>query len=326
MDRAKSTIILHSPQKNAILAFMKTKNTILLLTAAFIWGTAFVAQSKGADANIGPFTFNCLRNILGFLVLLPCISFLDNFKRKTNPENFDESKTHLSKTLLLGGLACGTFLCAASYFQQYGIQYTTVGKAGFITALYIVIVPVAGIFFHKKIGAKVWVGVVLAFIGLYLLSVTESFTIAKGDYMCMICALIFSAHIITVDKISPHIDGVRLSCIQFLVCAIISGIGMFLTETPSLEAIKVAAPSILYVGIFSSGIAYTFQIVGQTDSNPAIASLIMSLESVFSLLAGWVILHERLSAKELAGCLLMAVAIVLATLPDKKSEKETTKG
>ena len=297
---------------------MKTKNIILLLLASFIWGTAFVAQSLGADANIGAFTYNCLRNILGCLVLIPCIPLLDNFKRKSDPEHFDESKTHFSKPLILGGILCGFFLFAASFFQQTGIPYTTVGKAGFITALYIVFVPVLGIFFHKKIGAKIWIGVLLALVGLYLISVTEGFSIGKGDFFCLICAFLFAAQIMSVDHFAPQVDGVRLSCIEFFFCAIFSGIGMILTETPTWDVIMKAAPSILYVGVFSSGVAYTFQIIGQTNANPAIASLLMSLESVFSVLAGWVILGQTLTPRELGGCALVAVAIVLANLPERK--------
>ena len=220
--------------------------------------------------------------------------------------------------MLLGGISCGAVLFAASSLQQVGIQYTTVGKAGFITACYIIIVPVCGVFLHKKTGVKVWIAAGLSLAGLYLLCITEKFTVGKGDLLVFLCALVFSLHILVIDYFSPKADGVKMSCIQFFVCGILSVVPMFILETPQLGAVVKSWAPVLYAGVLSSGVAYTFQIVGQKNVNPAIASLILSLESCFSVLAGWVILKENLSAKEAAGCVLMFAAIVLAQLPDRK--------
>lgn len=210
----------------------------------------------------------------------------------------------------------------ASSLQQIGIQYTTTGKAGFVTAFYIVIVPVLGIFLHKKISGNVWIAVVLALVGLYFLCMTESFTIGKGDIYIFACAFVFSIQILMVDHFAPKVDGVKLSCLEFLVSGLLSLFFMFSLERPTLSGILAAGIPILYAGVLSCGVAYTFQILGQRDSNPAIASLIMSLESTFSVLAGWLLLHETLSTREAIGCIFMFVAILLAQLPEKKKEKE----
>ena len=224
---------------------------------------------------------------------------------------------------MTGGIACGILLCIASNLQQFGIMYTSVGKAGFITAMYIVIVPVLGIFLGKKAGAKIWCGVVIAVAGLYLLCMTESgFSIQKGDLLLMLCALIFSLHILTIDHFSPMVDGVKMSCIQFFTSGILSGIGMLLTETPRMTEILAAWMPILYAGVMSCGVAYTLQIIGQKGMNPTVASLILSLESVISVIAGWIILHETLSVKEMIGCVLMFAAIILVQLPEKNRSKQ----
>lgn len=208
-------------------------------------------------------------------------------------------------------------LFTASSLQQVGLQYTTVGKAGFITACYIIIVPVCGIFLHKKIGGKVWIAVVLSLAGLYLLCITEKLTIGRGDLLVFLCALVFSMHIIVIDHFSPKVDGVKMSCIQFFVCGVLSLLPMFILEEPQMAAVIKSWAPILYAGVLSSGVAYTLQIVGQKNVNPAIASLLLSLESCFSVLAGWVILKQQLTAKEGLGCILMFAAIILAQLPDK---------
>ncbi len=296
----------------------QVRNPLLLFLAALIWGVAFVAQSVGME-YVGPFTFNCVRSFLGSLVLLPCIWFFGRNKEKA--EKSAEEKKKDRKVLLVGGILCGICLGAASNFQQFGIQYTSVGKAGFITACYIVLVPVISIFLKKKSSAMVWVSVVLALIGLYLLCITESFTIGLGDLLVFICALLFSAHILVIDHFSPLTDGVKMSCIQFFVCGVISGIGMLLTETPHLADILAAWMPIVYAGAFSSGVAYTLQIVGQKNMNPTVASLILSLESCVSVLAGWLILGQRLSTREFAGCVIMFGAIILVQLPDKKKRE-----
>lgn len=294
------------------------KSPLLLFLAAVIWGIAFVAQSVGME-YVGPFTFNAVRSIIGGLVLIPCIFLLDRLKTGEKEELLTaEEKKQSNRTLLLGGICCGVCLCIASNLQQIGISYTTVGKAGFITAMYIIIVPVFGIFMKKKIGIQVWVSVVIGVTGLYLLCMRESFSLGKGDAYVLLCALVFSFHILTIDHFSPLVDGVKMSCIQFLVSGILSGIMMFLFEKPEMGAILSAWMPILYAGVMSCAVAYTLQIVGQKDMDPTVASLILSLESVVSVLAGWVILGQKLSRKELFGCVIMFGAIILAQLPEKK--------
>lgn len=292
---------------------MKTKNAFMLILTAFIWGTAFVAQSVGMD-YLGPFTFNGVRSIIGGIALLPCIILLNRINGVS--ENAGGSR----RDLIIGGIACGLLLFAASSLQQVGIQYTAAGKAGFITAFYIVIVPVLGIFLRKKIGWKVWLAVALALAGLYFLCITEKFSIGKGDILIFICALVFSVHILVIDHFSPKVDGVKMSCIQFFVCGIVSLPLMFALETPRITAMFAGIVPLLYAGVLSCGVAYTLQIIGQKNVNPAVASLILSLESCFSVLAGWLVLGERLSVRESSGCVLMFAAIILAQLPDKKKE------
>lgn len=308
------------------------KNNLLLLLAAFIWGCAFVAQSVGMD-YVGPFTFNSVRCLIGAAVLLPVIACLDKINRKKQAKNpqsksdqpatCDESSSASAsygwrdKTLWIGGILCGLILGTASSLQQIGILYTTVGKAGFITALYIVLVPIVGIFLGKKSRAILWISVAISVVGLYLLCMNESFSISKGDLFVFLSAVVFTAHILVIDHFSPLVDGVRMSCIQFLVAGILCGIPMIFIEKPELSAILAAYLPILYAGVMSCGVAYTLQIVGQKKADPTIASLLLSLESVFSVLAGWVLLHQTLSIKELLGCVLMFVAIILAQLPEQ---------
>lgn len=302
---------------------MRPKNAVMLMLAAFIWGTAFVAQSVGMD-HLGPFTFNGVRNFVGAAALLPCIWLLGRLNTKERIEDGwketepEREKLKDKKDLLTGGIACGVFLFAASSLQQVGLQYTTVGKAGFITACYIIIVPVCGIFLHKKIGGKVWIAVALSLAGLYLLCITEKFTVGKGDLLMFLCALVFSMHIMVIDHFSPKVDGVKMSCIQFFVCGLLSLVPMFILEEPRMGAVIKSWAPILYAGVLSSGVAYTLQIVGQKNVNPAVASLLLSLESCFSVLAGWVILKQKLSVREAFGCVLMFAAIILAQLPEKK--------
>lgn len=290
------------------------KNSLLLLLTAAIWGVAFVAQSVGMD-YVGAFTFNSVRSVIGSLVLIPVILFL-NRQKPSSPQT-DLQKKENRRTLITGGVCCGICLCLASNFQQFGIKYTTVGKAGFITACYIVIVPVLGLFLKQKCGSFVWAAVVMAVIGLYLLCIKDGFSIGTGDILVMICALLFSVHILVIDHFSPMVDGVKMSCIQFLVCGILSGIPALLLENPSLSSILAAWKPILYAGILSCGVAYTLQIIGQKNMNPTVASLILSLESCISVLAGWIILKQQLSLREFAGCGVMFAAIILAQLPQK---------
>lgn len=295
------------------------KNLFILFLTAFIWGTAFVAQSVGMD-HIGPFTFNAARSLVGGVALIPVVLVFDRFK---TPQRRQEEKAN-RKTLLLGGLSCGVALGVASSLQQVGIQYTTVGKAGFITALYIVIVPILGLFFRKKVGVKLWISVVVAILGLYLLCMSGSLKLELGDFLVLLCAFAFSVHIMVIDYFSPKVDGVKMSCIQFFVAGILSGILMLILEgTPDPHAVAISWMPILYAGVLSSGVAYTLQIIGQKGVNPTIASLVLSLESVISALAGWVILHQNMSGREVLGCVLMFAAIILAQLPDRKKQEET---
>lgn len=288
------------------------KGNIILMITALIWGTAFVAQSVGMD-YVGPFTFITSRYIVGGLFLIPCIYLLDKINKNT-------TKSNDKRTLITGGCLCGAALFTASSFQQIGMQYTTVGKSGFITALYIIIVPLLGLLFKKKVSWKVWISVVISLAGLYLLCINESFSISTGDFFILICAFCFSIHILIIDKYSTLVDGVRMSCIQFFVAGLLGVIPMFIFENPHIKDILSAYSPILYAGIMSSGVAYTFQIIGQKYTSPVLATLIMSLESVFAALSGWIILGEVLSFKEFIGCCLVFIAIILAQLPDRKNE------
>ncbi len=323
---------------------IQMRQSLLLLLTATIWGVAFVAQSVGME-YVGPLTFSCVRSLLGGIVLIPCIWFLGRHERASHPgreiSQYEAGKSQgeravqkekgkrdkgADRELLAGGMICGLLLCLASNFQQFGIAHTSVGKAGFITALYIVIVPILGLLFHKKCRPLIWLGVCLAVAGLYFLcmaggdaqaaagQIFPGIPIGKGDFLVFICALLFSGHILAIDYFTERVDGVKMSCIQFWVCGIVSGIGMFLAEDPHFPAILMAWKELLYAGVMSCGVAYTLQIVGQKGMDPTVASLILSLESVISALAGLFILGQRLSWAEILGCILMFAAIVLAQL------------
>ena len=291
---------------------LQLRNSLLLLLTATIWGVAFVAQSVGMD-YVQPFTFNGIRSIIGGLVLIPCIFLLNRLKSPSEP-----IRKSSSRPLLAGGILCGLCLFAASSFQQFGIKYTTVGKAGFITACYIVIVPILGLFLKKKCSPLIWVSLLLALVGLYFLCMSGSISLGLGDLLVLIGAFLFSIHILVIDHYSPLADGVQLSCIQFFVCGVLSLICMFLFETPDLSMILMAWLPILYAGVLSCGVAYTLQVVGQKNMNPTVASLILSMESCISVLAGWLILGQALSSRELLGCVLMFAAIILAQIPVRK--------
>lgn len=296
---------------------MKTntmKSSFLLFLTACIWGVAFVAQSVGMD-YVGPFTFNSIRFLMGGTVLLPVI-FLRN---RSAVRATDDAAARKQRRLvtLAGGVCCGLALCSASLFQQFGIQYTTVGKAGFITALYIIIVPIMGLLFRRRVRTVVWLGAMLAAAGLYLLCMKESFSLNRGDMLVFVCAVLFAIHILVIDHFSPKADGVHLSCIQFYISGLICGVGAFAFEAPSWQAIVMGWKPILYAGILSCGVAYTLQIIGQKDMDPTVASLILSLESVISVLAGWVMLGQSLNAKEIFGCILVFAAIVFVQLPGR---------
>lgn len=297
------------------------RNSLLLVLTALIWGTAFVAQRTGGDA-VGPFTFNGIRSLVGSAVLVPVIFLLD----RIFPGNKKPVTKQEKKTLWLGGICCGTALFLASSAQQVGMYYgTPAGKAGFLTACYILLVPVLGLFLKKKCGWNIWIGMLITVAGLYLLCMTDTLRFQPSDLLVLLCALLFAVHILIVDYFSPKVDGVRMSCIQFLVCGLLSMIPMYFVDIehsahgfaswlPGL-ANPDAWIAILYAGVFSCGVAYTLQIVGQNGLNPTLASMLMSLESVFSVLAGWLILHEKLESRQLIGCALIFAAIILAQLP-----------
>ncbi len=296
---------------------MKTKvrNSCLLFLTACIWGSSFVAQSVGMD-YIGPYTFNCLRFLIGSLVLLPVIFFSRH--RKKDQKDRSQDRTLQKKEMLCGGIVCGVVLCIASTLQQIGIIFTTAGKAGFLTAMYIVLVPVLGLFLKRKAGLQLWISVGLALIGLYLLCMKGVFSLNGGDVLLILCAVGFSVHIMVVDYFSPKLDGTILSCIQFLVAGLISGIGMLLSEQFDWHMILLAAKPILYSGVLSCGVGYTLQVIAQKGLNPTVASLLMSLESVVSVIAGFLVLHEVLSGRELLGCVFMFAAVILAQIPVKR--------
>lgn len=291
------------------------RSSMLLLLTALIWGVAFVAQSEGMN-YVGGFTFIGARYLIGGAVLLPLLFFLRKRNAQWNALGKDEQKKQ-NRIGVIGGICCGIALCTASSLQQFGIAYTTVGKAGFITALYIVIVPLLGLFLKKTVGLNIWISVVIAAVGMYLLCITEGFRIGKGDLLVFLCAITFSFHILIIDHFSPKADGVLISCVQFFTAGVIGTVLMFLFEQPSISGILSAWAPILYAGVFSSGVGYTLQVVAQKDVEPTVASLLMSMESVFSMLAGWVLLGQKLSGKELVGCLLVFAAIILAQIPGK---------
>ena len=296
-------------------------NLMLLLTAA-IWGLAFVAQDVAMN-DMGPFTFNAARMALAVLVLLPCIKLLDNVAQKRNPGReivtFRTMSRQQKRLLLTGGIVCGMVMAAGVSLQQNGLLYTSPGKAGFITTLYIVLVPLTGIFFKHRVRLIVWGAVALSTVGLFLLTVTENLTIGLGDLLVLLCAFCFTGHILLIAHFAPRTDGVRLSFIQFVVADIVFIVLTLLFEQPRLSDILAGWVSVVYAGVFSCGVAYTLQIIAQRDAPPALASLIMSLESVFSVLAQWVILGDLLLPRELLGCLLMFGGIVIAQLPQRKS-------
>jgi drug/metabolite transporter (DMT)-like permease len=297
----------------------------MLTLTAFIWGTAFVAQSVGTG-YVSPSTFNAVRFLIGAVSLLPVISMMSILSgRKTGADSAEAPRADNS-VLVKGGVYCGLILFVAALLQQTGIVYTTSGKAGFITALYIIIVPILGIFLGKKAPLYMWGCAIAAVAGMYLLCIKESLAFNKGDAYILVCALLYAAHIMVIDRFSPLVDGVKMSFLQFFTCSILSLIFALLFESPTLSAIWMARIPLFYTGVLSSGVAYTLQIVAQKDVNPVIATLIMSLESVFAALAGWVALGETLSLREGIGCAVMFAAIIAAqTLGIWKSEPAAAK-
>ncbi len=291
----------------------KLRGNFFLLITSLIWGSAFVAQRVGMD-YVGPFTFTAVRFWLAVAALFPVMLFLNKKELLDKPVETDRDG---KKTLLVGGLTCGFVLFIASVLQQFGLVFTTAGKAGFITALYIVLVPLLGLFLKHRPGAKSWLGVLMGTIGLYFLTITESFTIARGDFIVLVGAFFWASHVLVIDHFTPYVDGVKLSIIQFIVCGVLGTVAMFIFERPSMGAISSAAIPILYAGVMSAGVGFTFQILGQRHTSPTVASLILSLESVFSAVFGFLLLHEIMSPRELLGCALLFVAVIISQLPDR---------
>lgn len=293
------------------------RQVFLPILAAAIWGSAFVFQNMVSD-SIGAFTFNASRAVIATVFLL-LVYLLFRRRRKKQGTYQPQPK----KQLLLGGLCCGVALAVATNLQQIGIAGTTAGKAGFITAMYMVLVPVFGLFLRKKVTPMVWFSILLACVGLYFLSIQDGFTLSSGDFYVMLCAIVFAVHILFIDYFTQSVDGIALSCAQFAVTAVISLVIAAATELDCWGNLMGSLWPILYVGIFSSGVAYTLQIIAIQGSNPTVVSLLLSLESVFAALFGALILHEQLSGRELSGCGLILVAVVLTQLPQKSPRKKT---
>ncbi len=282
----------------------------MLLITSIIWGTAFVAQSEGMN-YVEPFTYNAMRTLLGGVVLIP-VMILFRFSDKRNGK--EKSSCSLKNTVI-GGICCGIALFIASSFQQAGIAQTTAGKAGFVTALYIVIVPMIGIFLHKKMPLRMWLFIAIALAGFWLLCIKQDIGISSGDLLVFFGAIFFAVHITVIDYFNQKkTDGVLMSCIQFFTAGLLMLICMFIFEKPTIPNIMGAGGTILYAGILSCGVAYTLQILGQKHTNPTLATMLMSLESVFAALSGWLILGEKLSIKEFIGCVLIFAAVILAQL------------
>lgn len=282
----------------------------MLLITSIIWGTAFVAQSEGMN-YVEPFTYNAMRTLLGGVVLIP-VMILFRFSDKRNGK--EKSSCSLRNTVI-GGICCGIALFIASSFQQAGIAQTTAGKAGFVTALYIVIVPMIGIFLHKKMPLRMWLFIAIALAGFWLLCIKQDVGISSGNLLVFFGAIAFAVHITVIDYFNQkNTDGVLMSCIQFFTAGLLMLICMFIFEKPTIPNIIGAGGTILYAGILSCGVAYTLQILGQKHTNPTLATMLMSLESVFAALSGWLILGEKLSIKEFIGCVLIFAAVILAQL------------
>ena len=307
----------------------KVRNTFFLILTALIWGAAFVAQSVSMD-YIEPLTFIFLRSLIGGLFLIPCIWLLDWLNRRSEDSGQEAAagerrgnvRWWTDRQVLTGGIVCGLFLFFANCFQQTGIQYTTVGKAGFITTLYVVIVPIISVLLRKRVRPIMWLCVVLGAVGLYLLCMTDdSFKLAFGDMLVLLCAVAFAVHIMVVDHFAAKLDGTKLSCIQFLTSGILGLIGMAIFESPDINAILDCWLPILYAGVLSCGLGYTFQVIAQKYAEPTVASLLMSLESVFAVISGAILLHETMSMRELTGCAVIFAAVIISQLPEKKKKE-----
>lgn len=302
------------------MKYNQMRQVVFPILAAFIWGTAFVAQDLCAD-SIGTFAFNATRYFIAVLALLVVILISDMLK-KNKPTLTAQEKKAANKQLWLGGLCCGAALAIASNFQQAGlVAGTDAGKAGFITALYVVLVPVFGLFFKRKVSLPTWIAVVLSVVALYLLCIKGDFSLAPGDLLILVCAVCFAVHILVIDHFTAYCDGVKLSCLQFLFAGIISTICMFIFEDVDFAAILSCALPLLYVGIFSCGVGYTLQILAQKDSNPTVVTILLSLESVFAVIAGAIILKQQMTVREYIGCAIMFAAVILAQIQFPTKQK-----
>lgn len=315
----------------------ETRNYFLLLITAVIWGSGFVAQALGME-HVSPFTFTWARSLLGGCFLLAVIPLLDVWTRRDREKaraGLDSKRLDRcsnrepqaispwkNPTLWLGGFCCGTVLFISESLQQFGLLYTAVGKAGFLTSLYVVIVPLAGIFIGRRTSLNVWVAVALALAGLYFLCMPQGeFSLSIGDALVLACAFSFSVHILVIDRFAPLVDCVRMSCIQFFTGSIWGLVMMLIFEPPTMAQLLAALPAIVYAGIMSNGIAYTLQIVAQNGVHPTIASIILSAESMVSVLMGWLIMDQTLTPRELGGCAFMLAAIIIAQLPASLFER-----
>ncbi len=282
------------------------KSDLILLVTALIWGLAFVAQRMGME-HIGPFTFNAIRFAMGAIVLLPFLFLMKGEKKeRKQPAPGDRD------LLMRGGLIAGIVLFMGSSFQQYGIVYTTAGNAGFITSLYVIFTPILGLFVGQRPGIKVWIGAFIATIGLYLLSVTGSFNISTGDLLVLISAFFYAIHVLVIGWLSPKFNSIKIALLQFFAVAVMSFVASYISEIMIWEQIRKAAIPILYAGIFSTGLAFTLQIIGQRKTIPSHAAILLSFEAVFAVLGGWVILNESSTLRQIIGCVLMFVGIIIA--------------
>ena len=325
------------------------RGSILLFLTAFIWGTAFVAQKSGMD-TISPIAFNGIRTVIGGIVLIPVILFMSrrtegrsdadlpasaaNQASDLTPADQAAAKKKETRLLWIGGICCGLCLMAAGNIQQVGMYYTTAGKSGFITALYVILVPLFGMFLKKRIRPIFWACVAASAVGLYLLCIPAEGgfgNINKGDIIILACSVMFAFHILCIDYFSPKVDGVKLSCIQFFVAGLLSCALMFIIDPalgftlPDLQDLQAGWFQLFYAGVMSCGVAYTFQVVAQADVNPTLASMLLCLESVFAVLAGAVLLGEGMGAREIIGCVLMFAAILVAQLPSKEDAENPDK-
>ena len=305
----------------------QVRQVVFPVITAMIWGTSFVAQSTSTE-HVGAYTFNAARSFVGFLALLVVIQIFDTVNRRkqasASPSQEQSAPVESRKTLIIGGICCGIALALACNLQQLGmVAGASAGKTSFITTLYVVLVPICGLFLKKKVSPAVWVSVLLGVAGLYCLCIKDGFSIAPSDLLVLLCAFGYTLHILVIDHFTQKVDGIKMSCIQFLTCAVISAVLMLIFEHPTWADITPCIGSILYVGVFSSGVAYTLQILAQKDSNPTIVALLLSLESVFGAVSGAIFLHETMTGKELIGCVLMLIAVVLAQVdfPIKKNAK-----